>query len=81
MIRPGALESKKRCHDLLHRESEKGIYYLKVRIVRKNLPSFIIQINSNGKIELHFPSLGILKRVANTKKGQVSINLTLHLLL
>jgi len=24
MTRPGALESKKRCHDLLHREIDKG---------------------------------------------------------
>jgi hypothetical protein len=37
MTRPGASESKKRCHDLLHRDSDSRDYLRKVRVFRMNL--------------------------------------------
>jgi hypothetical protein len=48
MTRPGALELKKRCHDLLRRDSERGIYLQKVRIFRKKF--FSLQL---GEYFLH----------------------------
>jgi fatty-acyl-CoA synthase len=79
MTRLGALESKKRCHDLLHRDSERGIYEQKVRISRKNHFLFstlcfkTIQYEEISMNEFLSLSLGdVLERAAESVPDKVA---------
>jgi hypothetical protein len=53
MTRPGALESKKRCHDLLHRDSDNRDFLVKkyafsgrTRIYEKSIDKLTLCVNS-----------------------------------
>ncbi len=71
MTRPGALESKKRCHDLLHSDSERGIYQQKVRIFQKNLFLGINKLEIN--LQCCLKKKGILGNFRRHGKGKMLI--------